>query len=231
MRMRFFVLSLVAFGTLLAALPAQAGLIFVTSRGALGGTDFIDWGQLGPDLTIVSNPAAVTSNGGISVSVSIPSGSMERRDQGSGWGGVFAAGDKLLWTRNQPGPITLNFGSLIAGGGAQVQQDLFGPYTGRIEAFDSGGVSLGAFTLAGISNSNGDNSAIFVGVLSDAVDIARIDIGLTNSEDFAINQFDIVTAGDGHGGGDNNQIPEPGTLTILGFGLAGLGLVRRRRRV
>ncbi len=63
-----------------------------------------------------------------------------------------------------------------------------------------------------------------------------------NTLDFRVRDVGIISisgllvtsiSGTANVAGDNGggQIPEPASLAILGFGLAGLGLVRRRRRV
>src|SRR5437870_330573 len=93
-----------------AAEQASADHMLVTSRSALGSNDFVDWGVLGPPFTTVSNPFPITSNGGIDVTVSQPSGDFERRDQGDGWDGNFAPGTKLLWDQGNGPTVTLDFG-------------------------------------------------------------------------------------------------------------------------
>jgi hypothetical protein len=214
------------------ASQAQAGLVLVTSRTALNGNDTIDWGQFGSTFTNVPNPSNFTTTGGLSGTVSkLQSGEFQRRDQGNGWGGNFTNGDRLLWTQDfnsSPNNIKLTFPHGISAGGAQIQADFFGAFTAQIQAFDTHGNPLGSFTENGTSNSNGDGSAIFIGVRDTTTPIGSIALSLTNAAfdpaDFAINQFSLdsrVTSG---------GVPEPSTLALLGLGLGGLAVRRWRRR-
>jgi hypothetical protein len=212
------------------ASSASASTVLVSSRAALAGTDFIDWGQFGGEGTNFTNSSAGTTNNSLGFTVSKAlSGDFGRLNQSSGWGGNFAPGDELLWTQNfedNDNPVRIEFASDIGAGGAQIQADFFGAFRARIEAFDSSNTSLGSFLLDGDSNSNADNSAIFLGIRSSGIDIRAIELTVVSASslrgDFAINQFDLGDAGP--------AIPLP---HAAGLSLAGMGIVCgiRRRRV
>ena len=209
---------------------ARASLTLVTSRAALGGNDSVDWGQLGAPFTVVPNPSMITSTNGLTLTVSQATGSFQRRDEGTGWAGNFAAGDHLLWTNGNNGPVSVSIGlSGVSAAGTQIQPDSYGNYTAKIEAFDSGNNSLGSFTENGVSTANQDNAAIFIGVRSTAADIFKITFSLTVSpfnsgQDIAINRLDFDSRG-------VTAAPEPWTLFGGATGvLLLLGPVWRRRR-
>lgn len=168
-----------------------------TNRGAFGGDDTTDWGQLGKCMTPVLNPFTATSNvRGLTITGAFagPGVGQIRVQTLCGWGGNFASGDILVWT-NSPGqgPLMLSFCTPIVGAGAQIQADFFGDFTAKIEAFSSG-TSLGSFTENGISSPDGDNSAIFIGLKDlDGPNVTSIVLSLTAAAgdpmDFAINKL------------------------------------------
>jgi len=186
------------------------------------GNDGADWSQLGPDGTPVSTGFTLSSTGGIGITGSFAGGGDGAvLQQGVDWGGNFAAGDDLLWT-NSPGqgPLVLAFSSGVYQAGVQIQADYVGAFAATIDAYN-GSTWLGTFSENGVSNGNGDNSAIYLGIQDlSGRNINKVVIGLSSCTqdcgDFAVNQLSLTT-------------PEPGTLVLLASGMLGLaGAVRRR---
>ena len=213
-------LSLALAGATLATLAtahASQALTLVTDRTALGANETLDWSVLGPQSTSVASPFPVPASGGTQVTGSLPSGSFQRIDQGNNWSGNFASGEPLLWNSGN-GSMQFSFSNALRGGGAQIQSNSYGSFTAVIEAFNSGGTSLGSFIRAGDSTGAADGSAIFIGVLSDQADIAKITFSLSGASDFAINKLSLnITA---------TAIPTPALLP----GLIGLGVAALRKR-
>lgn len=73
----------------------------LTTRAQQNPTDIIDWGQLGPDSTVIGTPALVSSfNGNLALVGNINGGDFFRLDSGIGWLGNFDYGETLVWTGN-----------------------------------------------------------------------------------------------------------------------------------
>jgi hypothetical protein len=220
--------GLIAVALFIAA-NAAAAPILVTERSALGGNDFIDWALLAPPVTSISSPFVLPSNSGdITAEVSNPTGNFETQLQTVTWNGNFALFDALLFTgAASPGPIVISFEEPVVGAGAQIQSFFLGAFTARIDVFDIGDSLIGSFSLLGDSNTGGDNSAVFLGVLDTMPSITRIEYHVDHTglrDEFAINRLELVTA-----------VAEPASILLFGSGLATLNGVtwrkQRRRRV
>ncbi len=208
----------------MAPMPSDAALITFTDRATFPDNNSVDWGQLGADGTVV--PSGTVANAalfGLTVTVSTSTATaLERRDQGVGWAGNFAPGDKLIWTRNvNNAAMVLDFSKPIFGGGAQIQRDMYGAFTGTLAAYGTGLNLLGSFNLAGNSNGNADNSAIFMGIISTDANIRRLVFSVDNvTQDFAINKLEVLQC---------PGVPVPGSVLLLGSGLLPLLAIRRRK--
>lgn len=226
-RLRLFSLCI---ALLLCVAYAHAQVTLVTDRSNLNANDCVDWGVLGPVYTSLSNPTALTSNGGVAIQAEVVEpGLMLRLDQSAGWDGCFTPGDRLLYTGYEQGPLVITFGQPVISVGSQIQWNGLGAYTARITAYDGADNPLGYVTRDGLSNFDGDGTALFIGVADSngLPSIQRIVFSLENvpnrSKDFTINQLDFRTR--------NTEVPEPGSLALLaGVGVASsLFLLRRRR--
>ena len=209
--------------------PLASGSVFVSSRLGLTGSDSLLMSAFGPSGTTFAsgtsantadlNTVTVTDSGSFGFSV------LQQNDQ---WSGNFANGDFLLWTGNintldvDAVPVTLTFGSAVAGVGLQIQPDTFGgSFTASIDAFNASDVNIGSFTSTGFSTSANDNSALFLGVLSSTSDIKKITVNIISPPgvDFAFNELTFA------------DVPEPASLFLLGAGMLPVFSRRRSGRI
>jgi hypothetical protein len=199
----------VAAALLLAATAAWADTVVeVTSSSALSPDSSISWTQLGGDQTQVAASFGVTSNKGLSTTVTLAAANSvvsvvcsqaPPLSTNCSWNSTgFTDGDSLLWAVNAyaggNGPLTLAFASGVRGAGALIQSDVPGQFTASIQAFN-GSTSLGTFTEA--SDASGD--AIYLGVLdSTGANITSVVYSLTacasSCNDFAVDAVDLATA-------------------------------------
>jgi hypothetical protein len=221
--------------TVLAVGALQAGPILVTSPGALGPNDSVNWSQLGPDATIIPQSFSATSANSLAITGSLAGANGCLGTVGGGacfWpsGPGFTTGDSVIWAEDQntnvgSGPLTLGFPDVL-GAGAYIQATASGQFTAQIEAFD-GNSSLGTFTET--SDANGDG--IFVGVLDGTADVTSIQLSLTacgsfdcDPNDFAVNALQLAEQQ------EVSTTPEPASMLLLGTGLLGLASRLRKSR-
>ena len=200
--------------------PTQT-VTLVTQPAALGGNDLLDWSSLGQVFDPLSpapsaflpNSFSATSSGALKLNVDIPPPSSDSDitppfvlQTGSLPNAIptnFANGDFILFTGlnpmgfpavGNPGPLTITFETPVVGAGTQIAVDDTPSFTVSISAFDDVGRELGTFSVPGTSSLALDNSAVFLGVLSDAPNISRLVLSSSEPERaLGINPLSLVT--------------------------------------
>jgi hypothetical protein len=227
-------LLLTIFVLALASFASADTFAIYGSRAAQPISDIFDWGQIAPPGTDVSTPQFVFSFLGTNAALvgNVDGSDFVTAQQGSTWNGNFSSGENLIWTGNAAlfgvggeGPMAMVFLNPVGTVGFSIQADLYGAFTAYLAAFDSGGNPLFSYSANGVSNGNGDGSALFMG-LGDltGANIASIEFTVASNvlppysdNDFAIDDVSI------------GSTPEPSSLVLLGSGLIGLAGVTRRK--
>lgn len=175
-------------------------------------SDFIEWGDYAEDIELKFSQlkpfAEHCSKGNLSFDITHPS-SLRRLTQGDTWDGTFSAGDPVLWTDGNPGPITIRFDKPIRGAGANIDIRNGNSFRVTIKAYKGNNpVALASNGSRddGKHNNAGDGKAVFAGFLEDdltkklGIDAIEFYIELLDSNpdpaidtrSFAINKLALV---------------------------------------
>ncbi|WP_044204208.1 PEP-CTERM sorting domain-containing protein [Coleofasciculus chthonoplastes] len=222
--------------TILTTLPTPVQAItLVTQRTALNGNDSVEWSSLGKVFPAAVLPSSfdATSEVGLGLKVQIPPPTpgitpplvFQTLPPPHGIPTNFAPGDFILFTGlnpaifpspGNPGSLTITFDTPVKGAGTQIAVDDTFSFTAFVTAFDANDTLLGSFSVPGTSSIELDNSAAFLGILSDKPNIKRVVYSTSESDRaFAINTLSLNTV----------PVPEPSSLAALA--LLGLGALTR----
>ena len=188
----------------------------IAARG-VAKADTIDFSQFTGTL---GSSITGTTEGGDSVTITGPG--FQLLVQGTNWAGLFYNADSVLFDNFTSGPVTLSFGTPLSSLSLAAESENYGLYTETAIAYDGETVVDTESTTATSTYSPGTVTYLAV----NGTDITSVVFTTTNDLDgFALDG--------GYGAPVDStptSTPEPASITILGIGLVGVGVARRRLR-
>jgi hypothetical protein len=215
-------------------LPVRA-ITFINQRASLGSNDKIDWSSVGAGNPFypLPNSFSAKSQAGYQLSVTVPSffGSPQplvfQTLPAPGIETNFANKDYILFTGFTNGKfpgatntalLTIDFDRPVKAAGTQLALiSTLKPYTALVSAFDRDDNLLATFSTEGNSSQALDNSAAFLGIISDSPNISRLVFRTSETNiPFGINEVSFTA------------IPESGVgVGLLAFAVCS-GLMLKR---
>jgi hypothetical protein len=186
--------------------------------------DIVSWDGIAPNWTALPNPFTTTSEGGITVTGSMPTSNVLATHEclipaviTPCLDGSFLPGESLLFTNYTTGPLTFSFGSALGSISTQINTIWYGPFSATLTAYGSGGGILGTVPVSGSTAPTHDGTAPVLSFTTAAAGIYSVDLTavsqypLSDYDGFFVNQlnltpFVIVVSIDIKPGSDPNSI-------------------------